>query len=372
MAELIKPVFFETDPNVILAEMTAYYEGIVLKKLQPGQPETLLINAFVYREVLLRQKANAACLQSLVQFASAPALDYLGQLVGTNRLAAQGAVTTLEYTFVAGQGGVTVPAGNRVASKDGNFIFTTLEDLSVSANIAVVTATVAAECSTLGTGGNDYAPGNVSIMLDPLAFVSSVANTTLTARGADDETDDALRARILLASDGFSTAGPKGAYIYWAKTASAQIIDVAVTSLHPGEVDVYPLVGGGITTPTEILDAVFAILDDDKIRPLTDTVIVTAPTKTTYTMTANLTLYSYADQPATVAAVTDALTAFANDKATKLGKDVVVTQAKGVCVKIDGVYDVAFPDLTTDIIMSALEYAYCTAITVNVIGTVND
>ena len=49
----------------------------------------------------------------------------------------------------------------------------------------------------------------------------------------------------------------------------------------PGQEDVYRLIAGGVATQ-EILDAVEAILTADKVRPLSDTVVVQNPTVINY------------------------------------------------------------------------------------------
>ena len=48
--------------------------------------------------------------------------------------------------------------------------------------------------------------------------------------GADKESDAAFYDRMRESMETFSTAGPLGAYEYFAKTASALIVDVKATS----------------------------------------------------------------------------------------------------------------------------------------------
>ena len=68
-----------------------------------------------------------------------------------------------------------------------------------------------------------------------------------------------------------------GGYEYFAKSASALIVDVKATSPEPGEVDVRILLAGGELPEEEILKAVSEILNAEKVRPLTDHVTVSAP-----------------------------------------------------------------------------------------------
>ena len=48
------PNFINRDSATIIAEMTADYEARTGRKLEPAQVETLLIQAFAYRELLIR------------------------------------------------------------------------------------------------------------------------------------------------------------------------------------------------------------------------------------------------------------------------------------------------------------------------------
>lgn len=367
----ITPEFIEREASKIISEMVARYEELTGKTLQPAQPERLLINTYAYRELLIREGIQQAALQNLVDFSTAPVLDYLGALLGVTRLAAAPAEATIQFTLVPGHGAVTIPVGTRVSSTDGKAVFRTKENLNVG--IGINTASVEADCDSPGIVGNGYAIGQIATILDPQAFIVSATNTAETAGGADEETDDHLRERIKLAPASFSNAGSKGAYIYWAKTANANIIDVAVTNPTPGFVNIYPLMADGAVTPTPVLDAVAEICSDEKIRPLTDTVQVIAPTRNTYSLVVNLTLYNTAIQSEVVAAVTANLNAFITSKRLKMGIDIKKSQIIHESV-ITGVFDAVILNGAspfTDLVASETEYYFCTGITVNVVGTTN-
>lgn len=359
------PKFIERDPNVIVQEMIAFYENATNKLLQPAQVERLLINAFAYRESLLREKIQAAALQNLVAFSSAPVLDYLGELVGVVRLAAQPARCTIEFTLSANPLGVVIPQGTRLASVDGRVVFATVQQLDV--NPTILTATVEAECLNDGTSGNGYGVGTIINILDPQAFMSSATNTNVTAGGSDIETDEQLRERIKLAPDSFSVAGSEGAYIYWAKTANPNIIDVAITSPVPGTVNIYPLMADGSVTPSQILQAVFDICNGRKVRPLTDNVQAIAPSAVTYSLTCNVVIYDTADSTTVQSQIEQALDAYVLKKRKKLGQDVTLSQLVQVAT-VTGVYEASFSGFST-LIVPPNGFAKCTGVTVNITGT---
>ena len=366
------PNFIERNAQQIIDEMVADYEVRVGRTLEPAQVERLIINALAYRELLLRNQVQQAALQNLLSFAKAPMIDYLGELLGVTRLPAAAAQTTIEFTLVSGHGSITIPQGIRIGTTDGRAIFETREILNVDELTDIVT--VVADCQALGELGNGYAIGTVSTILDPQAYLSSATNITVTGGGSDEESDDELRERIKLAPSAFSTAGSKGAYKFHAKGAHPSIVDVGILgpgdapSINPGEVHIFPLVEGGIATPTEVINAVEQVCSADKVRPLTDTVFVTSPTKVDYTINVELELYNGADQTSVTAAVQNQLQAFVDAKKNLLGQDIIKAQIIERSAISGQVYNVVVAQPATDLVINDTEFSNCTGITITVSG----
>lgn len=360
------PDFINRDATTIVNEMVADYELRTGRTLEPAQVETLLINSFAYRELLLRNQIQDASLQNLVEFARFPMLDHLGVLVGVTRLPAQLAQTTLLLTLVSGHGDIVIPAGLRVSSTDGRAVFELVEDTSILTGIDTVSATFIAQ--TAGKLSNDYAIDTVSVILDPQPYLSTASNTDVTVGGSDEEIDEQLRDRIKLAPSAFSNAGSYKSYEFWAKSTSPLIIDVAVTNPIPGTVEIFPLMANLATTPAEVLDAVYAVLNSDKIRPLTDTVIVSSPTSVDTTITVGLILYEGTVQSDIVPVVISNLEAFRDGRRKLLGQDIVIDQIKALCM-IEGVYKANVTVPATDLIISETQFANITSINVTVTGT---
>ncbi len=360
-----EPKFIDIDAEAVLSELIASFESLSGRPLQPAQPERLLLNAFAYRETLIRQSIQDTAVQNLVSFSTAPVLDLLGEIVGVKRLAPAPATCTLEFTFVFGHSGGTIPAGTRVASTDGQVVFATTHEIPVPAGVSSFLAD--AEALTGGVVGNGYVTNTITNLLDPIGLIESVKNTTTTTNGTAEEDDEGLRERIRLAPASFSNAGSKGAYIYWTRTAHPSIIDVAVTSPTPGTVNVYPLVKEGITTPAPVISSVVAALNDEKIRPLTDTVVVASPTAVNYAIVVNIVRLSTYTDAEVIASVTAALTEFVETKRLKLGRDVMASQIIGECM-VDGVYTATLSGWT-DKIIAETEFPKNTGITVNITGS---
>jgi len=267
---------------------------------------------------------------------------------------------------VAGHGDVVIPAGLRVSSTDGRAVFELVEDTAVLTGVDTVSVTFIAQ--TAGKLSNDYAIGTVSVILDPQPYLATASNTDVTAGGSDEEIDEQLRDRIKLAPSAFSNAGSYKAYEFWTKSTSPLIIDVAVTNPIPGTVEIFPLMANLATTPTEILDAVEAVLNADRIRPLTDTVVVTSPTATNTAITVGLILYEGTVQSDILPVVIANLEAFRDGRRKLLGQDIVIDQIKALCM-IDGVYKANVTVPSTDLVISETQFANITSINVTVTGT---
>ncbi len=329
------PVFFELDGAKLLADLVATYEGLTGRKLQPAQAEYLVLQAVAAAQLRTHYQVQAAALNMLLPFSTAPALDYLAALVGVTRLQASGAGVTLSFVLEPTHTGVIIPSGTRVRSADGKAIFATITQTAVA--VGVTPVTVLAACTTPGKIGNGYVAGAVNNLVDPLPFVVSVANTDTSKNGADTETDQELRERTQQAPARFSTAGPRAAYEYWAKTANPAIIDVAAIQITPGTVGVYPLVAGGVASPT-VLAQVEAAVNAEDVRPLTDTVVVQNPVVSTYDVEIELIILAGEDSTRIQNEVIAAVRALGDKKALAMGQNVTHLEIDCEAMNISGVY----------------------------------
>src|SRR5713101_762002 len=309
------------DPNLILADMIAEFETAAGRTLQPAQVERLLINLYAYRESLVRNAIQYAGQQNLLAYARFPMIDYLGQLLGVDRLPAQAAVTTLQFSLAAPLTiAYSIPANTLIGTNDGQNSFATNSALIVPAG--QVNATVQATATTPGEGANGYLTGQINVQLSPSPLVAAVTNITVSSGGSAPETDDHLRGRIQAAPNEFSVAGPDGAYRFFALSVDPAIVDAQVFSPAPGQVTIYVLTGPVSQQPASspngagiaggaLLTKVLNALSADSVRPLTDTVSVLPVQEVDYVIAATITLYTDADPVATMAAANTAAQSFA-------------------------------------------------------------
>ena len=352
------PTFVERDPAVIMAESKAKLEELLGRELQPAQVEQLILNFVVFRETLLVNRFNAGMRQMLYQFSTAPILDYIAGLVAVS------AGCTVRFTLVAGHGSVLIPEGTRVSSSDGLAIFRTIDDAIIAPATMTVELSVLADVA--GKVGNGYAVGTINKILDPLAFVSTVENIDVTGGGSDVESDAQLRERIKLAPSQYSSAGSRSSYKFYAKSANAMITDVSVSSPVPGSVLIVPLTNEE-ETPAQVITDVYNVCNAENVRPLTDTVIVSAPEREDYALMVDVVLYDGADAATERASITSALEDFAKEKRAKLGLDIIRSHIAQAC-RLSSVYDVTVVAPAANLIISDEQFPNCTGITVNVTG----
>lgn len=375
MAITDKIQFINPDADLIVTALVNRYESLTGKKLQPGQIEALEFNSVAYRISLLLNQVNETANSMLIAFATGVALEALAELVGVTRLPASAAQCTIRFDLVAGHGDLLIDKGIRIQSIDGLVVFTTVEDTNVLSTDTY--ADVVCECTKTGVIGNGYILDKINILLDPRPYITYAANIDTTAGGNDQETDEALRTRVKLAPSVFSVAGPTDAYKFWALSAHPSIVDVAVTIGHelltpfdiiPGQVDIFPLIRNNGTLTTPIRDAVFAACNAEKVRPLTDTILIKDPTQVDYTIEVELTIFDDAVSATEQAAVEAAMQAYVNARKDKLGIDAVRTQLIAAA-QTSGVYSVDLIEPAADVVVSESSFTNCTGITVTVVGT---
>lgn len=338
MTQLPEPNFIERDAGKITQEWITLYEEKTGKTLQPAQIERLIIDIGAYRENILRIKIQETAKQNLLSYATLEMLQHIGEPLGVAQLKADCATAILKFSIdEALDFNFTIPQGTEVETKDGLYIFETTAAATI--NATELSVEVKAICQSSGTAGNDYAIGSINNLITALGYVSSAANITVSAGGADDENADNLRERIRQAPEKFSNAGSRGAYKYHTLSAHQSIIDIAVLSPTPGVVQIYPLTLSG-NPNEEILDIVQKYLNADKIRPITDYVQVLSPEKIEFQITANVILYTDADETSVIAIINSRLNEYKKSLSKKLGKDVIQTQIVSILNNIYGVFKV--------------------------------
>lgn len=355
----------DDDLAKVLAETIADYEQRSGKTLQPAHIERLLINTYAYRETLTRQALNEAYRQQHPRFATGLMLDLCGDDVNTPRLEASAARCTIRFqAALSGVQTAYIPVGTQVAA--GEIVFATVEAAELSA--ARKQADLQAVCTQSGAAGNGWAAGQISNLLTAFSDGLNIkaANISVPTGGADTESDDAYRERILLAPESFSVAGPVGAYEYFARRVNPTICDVYVdnkktASGEPigGQVQVTVLTKNGLPSE-ELLRETGKALNRERVRPLCDTVTVSAPVAVDYALDAELVLLTGINPAEAVAAAEQAWSAYEATRREQLGKDIVPLDIQ-TALKVAGVYNVVLHNLPLKVV-AADQWARCTSV----------
>ncbi len=332
--------FVDIDTSKIESEILKAYETISGKKLYPGDPVRLLLETVAYVVAILKSDINYTGKLNLLAYAQGEYLDKLGEFLGVKRLEATAAITTLRfYVSEPLSFDVVIPQGTR-AAPDSKIFFETIEEAKITAGDTSVD--VQAKCQTAGTIGNGFLPGQINQFVDIVPYIESVQNISVSYGGSDIESDEHLSERIRLAPESFSNAGSKGAYVFHAKSAHPDIADVSVYSNSPGVVNVVFLMKDGKLPTQDLIQTVKDYLNDEKVRPLTDTLIVSAPEVVNYNIDLNYYIHKkYSSLSATIQQnVEKAVDDFVVYQKAKIGRDVLPEELVYRLKTIDGVYRV--------------------------------
>ncbi len=181
------------------------------------------------------------------------------------------------------------------------------------------------------------------------------------------EEDERFRLRIQMSLEGRTTAGSRGSYLFHTLSTSPNIRDANISSPTPGTVLVTVLPALNYEGDDQtLLNAIKQKLNQEDIRPLTDTVEVAKSEQIAYQVTAELTMYPSAIESVSFAAAQSKLNAFV-EKQYYLGKDITLS---GIYAALhqEGVQNVHIIQPATDIVVDPKKVAYCTSINITIRG----
>lgn len=321
--------FAEKDPSQIESEIIKRYEDETSRTLARGDPVRLLLNAIILAMIQQRNIIDIAAKNNLLAYASGDYLDHIGSMLGVSRLDASHSVCTLKFTLSDSfPFNIIIPEGTRVCAGDGK-TFSVSEQAVIKAG--EVSCEVIASCTESGETGNGYVAGQINRLVDVFPYEMKVTNVNASYGGSDKENDENFRERIQIAPESFSSAGPKSAYEFFARSADEDIIDVSVLGppdTQPGHVEIYVLMTDGNLPGDEILKKVHDICNAKDIRPDTDFVSVKKPEVIKY----QVEIKFWIDEKfsgsvnAIQERVKEAVDAWVKWEKTKLGRDINVSE----------------------------------------------
>lgn len=272
----------DSDAWEIKRDMINKFQELSGRSLTEASPETLIFSTVAYQLALLEEKYNDDIKQNYLRFARDERLDLKGEFYGNRgkRLIEQPAVATFRFYISSIQTTDTViPKGSRIRYNE--LYFETDEEYKITKGNLSVDGK--ATCNTLGIIGNGIPVGQIKDMVDIFPNYAKVENITESNSGTNKEADESYRERIREIPESFTTAGSSGAYAFWTKTASTNIIDVKVHSPSATNVDIYIWTDIGAVSQ-ELKEKVKAVLNEENVRPLTDNVNIKEPNKINYSI----------------------------------------------------------------------------------------
>jgi phage-related baseplate assembly protein len=233
--------FIPTDTSELEAQMIARYEAMTGETVMPASPERLMIQWVASVILAERVNGNYAANQNLPSRAVGENLDALAELYyAQNRPAAKPAACSVRFSISEAQtSAILIPAGTRVTDASQKLYWETVEAAYVA--IGNTYCDVPVRCQTSGTVGNGYAAGQINTIVDVYDYYSGCANTTESGGGADAATDDELYDLLKSSMYAYSTAGPRHAYEYLAKSVSTEIADVKAVRTRMTRTEELPL-----------------------------------------------------------------------------------------------------------------------------------
>ncbi|ADV47025.1 baseplate J/gp47 family protein [Nitratifractor salsuginis] len=294
-----------------------------------GDDVMLVLQAFSYRELLLRNLIDQNTRANFLSTAEGAYLDHLAETrYGLYRLQGSKPYTTATFSLSKPLDyDVVIPEGYQLTEDGGIYFAHTATEAVIKAGETETTVTVILDKEVASS------PVKTEIPVSPLPYLSVKQNGDYD-HGGDPETDEEFRERIRVSLSDKSTAGAKNTYISYTLGADERISDVTAYMPSPGVVRViYYAPEMDSVMQSRVVEA----LNADDVRPLTDQVQVASATVVTVDVTAKLYTRRNVDRAKAVAAATESVTAlFANPQ---IGRDVPISRIIRALM-VDGVEDV--------------------------------
>ena len=321
----VDDITYEQILNDMVADYETKYQEITGRKitLRPGDKEHIHLRIEAGQYYQMYQIMDNAAKMNLLKYSKGNFLRHLGAFKKTFIQEPKPAVVTARFTLSEVRKDVIyIPQGTRITAGDGVY-FATDDYAEVKAGDSFVD--IDCTCESVGEVGNDYIPGQIEIIVDPVPYVASVTNTTKSEGGTGEESEESFRERIFLAPSSYSVAGPADAYEYWVKQYnSAAIEDVKIYEPTEAVVDIRILLNGGALPSQTFCSGCLEYLKENPIIPLTDNDIVAAPDVVNYNLKA--VYYIARSDLNNIAVIQESIEAakdtYLNWQRTKIGRDI--------------------------------------------------
>ena len=224
-----------------------------------------LLETLAYRELLLRARINSSVKAMLLPFSSGSDLDNIVAIYGIERLKGEKPTAQAEFSLSIPRTNDTyLPKGLILRSENGKQATLKSETIIRANELKAVGVIILDEFIKTSKAKCEY-------IQTPFPFVLKAKQLSEFGGGAERESDDRLRERAVLSLERFSTAGSAKAYTYQTLSANAKVLECSVLNGGAGVVQIY-LKTTDMSEGTR--QSVADYLSGEKVRPLTDNVVV--------------------------------------------------------------------------------------------------
>lgn len=267
----------------------------IVKEINPdinlveSDSNMLQIEAFAYREMLLRNMFNSAIKTMLPHYCKGDDLDnfVFGFYGGEKRL--EGVEPTSPYKFELEEPvnvDINIPKGLQLSDGQGSTSYLD-EDVTI----------IAGELSSNGSVKLDLkietSVIKTELVISPFPYVIKVSFQGDFTGGTNPEDDEAFFQRAILGLYQYSTAGGKKAYEYFAKSTDSRVYDVKILNPSARHIDVIVLAS---SDTAEVITAVSKTLNDEKIQAFDDVVTIKAAKNKEISIDATVHLFDLLNQ----------------------------------------------------------------------------
>lgn len=344
------------DTDEIFEEMAlelAQRSGI---KVNRGGDMALRLYAVASELATLWAQADWLKNQGFPQTATGEFLDMHAQMRGLERIGAVCAGGVIRFVVDSATTDIIVPKGTVCINTVGTEFLTTQLGVITAGNTFCDVTAVAREGGSFGNAPAEsvcfmsLAPVGVARCYNPQAFLG----------GADEETDDNLRARILASYESLPN-GSNRAYYEQTALGTDGVAAVAVLPCKRGLGTVDIIISGAGGLPSQsLIDTLQDKLNEQ--REICVDIDVLAPTAVPVNISVQVDVSDGYDVDDTINAVKNAITSLFNGKL--LGKSVLLAKLGSVIFAVEGVENYVITLPTADVAVSATQLPVAGTVTV--------
>lgn len=280
-------ILIDSSPTQIFEDAKKIYKELTGEEVPTATEVSYILSTVSALIGNVKAEMNNVAIENYLPFAKGQRLDLKGIMYGSKgeRLKPNKARTTMRcYVSSLIDREIIIPKGTRFLHKA--FIFVTEEDFFISENLFVDIPVV---CETTGDIGI-IKKGEINEIVDRYDYFESCENITDVTGGRDIENDEEYRKRLAEIPESFTTAGSKGAYIFWTRKSSSVVTDVVVKTPNPNVVDIYVCNAQSVISSEE-KDKIKKFLENPEIKVLNDLITIKDPSIKNYQI--NITYFLY-------------------------------------------------------------------------------